>query len=149
MMCGPSGSGKSTYARRLEDEGMVRLSYDAEVWRRGIRTFPAPQPVLDEIDADLRTQLVDLVMAGRDVVLDFSFATRSLRQEFRDLLAPTGVEPETVFMATDRATVLARVRARGGDHADDVVLTDEVAARHHDDFEPPTPDEGPLLVIGP
>jgi len=30
FMCGPSGSGKSTVARRLEREGMVRLSFDVE-----------------------------------------------------------------------------------------------------------------------
>lgn len=36
FLCGPSGSGKSTYAQRLESEGMVRLSFEVETWRRGI-----------------------------------------------------------------------------------------------------------------
>ncbi len=31
FMCGPAGSGKSTYARRLEQDGMTRLSIDAEM----------------------------------------------------------------------------------------------------------------------
>lgn len=31
LMCGPAGSGKSTYARRLEAQGMVRLSIDHEL----------------------------------------------------------------------------------------------------------------------
>ncbi|WP_396327805.1 AAA family ATPase [Jatrophihabitans lederbergiae] len=34
-MCGPSGSGKSTYARRLESEGMIRLSFDVECGSEG------------------------------------------------------------------------------------------------------------------
>lgn len=68
FLCGPAGSGKSTYARRLERAGMVRLSFDVELWRRGVSAAPAP--------ADL-------------------------------------------------------------------------AGRYFDHFEPPTPDEGPLTVVGP
>jgi len=104
FMCGPSGSGKSTYARRFEEDGMVRLSFDAEMWRR-------------------------------------------MREEYRALLEPAGVVPETVYLATDRATVLERVRARRGSHPDDFVLTDGLAVEHFDHFEPPSADEGPLEVI--
>jgi hypothetical protein len=59
-----------------------------------------------------------------------------------------GVVPETVYLATDRATVLERVRGRRGDHADDWVLPDELAERYYDQFEPPSADEGPLTVVG-
>ncbi len=147
FMCGPSGSGKSTHARRLEEDGMVRLSFDAEMWRRAITTVPLPPGLRAEIEADLRARLLDLVAAGADVVLDFSFWSRRMREDYRELLAPTGVVPETVYLATDRATVLARVRARRGSHPDDFVLTEELAAEHFDHFEPPSPDEGPLQVI--
>ncbi|HEX6151872.1 AAA family ATPase [Nocardioides sp.] len=78
FMCGPSGAGKSTYARRLESEGMVRLSFDMEMWRRGI---------------------------------------------------------------------LRRVQPRRGSHSDDFVLPDELVAQYFDQFEAPTPDEGPLTVV--
>lgn len=147
FMCGPSGAGKSTYARRLETQGMVRLSFDVEMWRRGISTVPLPPEVRAEIEAGLQTRLLELVAAGRDVVLDFSFWSRRMREEYRELLAPTGVVPETVYLATDRSAALDRVRARRGSHPDDHVLTDELAARYFDQFEPPTPDEGPLRVI--
>lgn len=148
FMCGPAGSGKSTHARRLEAEGMVRLSFDAELWRRGISQVPPPQAERDEIEADLRTRLLELVCAGSDVVLDFSFWSRAMREDYRRLLEPTGVVPETVYLATDRDTVLERVRARRGSHPDDFVLTEELAAEYVDHFEPPTPEEGPLTVIG-
>src|SRR6478735_1983970 len=137
-MCGPSGSGKSTYARRLEGDGMVRLSFDVEMWRRGITTVPLPADVRDEIEAGLRTRLLELVAAGRDVVLDFSFWSRRMRDDYRRLLAPTGVVPETVYLATDRETVLQRIRTRRGSHSDDYVLPEELAARYFDHFEPPT-----------
>ena len=147
LMCGPSGAGKSTYARRLESEGMVRLSFDVEMWRRGISTVPLPPEVRAEIEAGLRARLLELVAAGRDVVLDFSFWSRRMRDDYRRLLAPTGVVPETVYLATDRDTVLARMRTRRGSHPDDYVLPEELAAQHFDHFEPPTEDEGPLTVI--
>lgn len=147
FMCGPSGSGKSTYAPRFESEGMVRLSFDVEMWRRGISTVPLPQDVREEIEAGLRARLLELVAEGTDVVLDFSFWSRRMRDDYRRLLEPTGVVPETFYLATDRETVLNRVRARRGGHADDFVLTEELAAQYFDHFEPPTPDEGPLTVI--
>ncbi len=147
FMCGPSGSGKSTYARRLETEGMTRLSFDLEMWRRGISTVPLPPPVRDEIEVELRARLLDLVAAGVDVVLDFSFWSRTMRADYRALLEPTGIVPETIYLATDRETVLNRMRTRRGSHGDDYALTDELAAEYFDHFEPPTADEGPLTVV--
>ncbi len=147
FMCGPSGAGKSTHAQRLEREGMVRLSFDVEMWRRGISTVPLPAELRTEIETDLRARLLDLVAQGADVVLDFSFWSRRMRDDYRELLEPTGVVPETIYLATDRDTVLRRMRARRGSHSDDFVLTDDLVAEYFDHFEPPTPDEGPLTVI--
>ena len=146
-MCGPSGSGKTTYARQLEDGGMVRLSFDVEMWRRGITTVPLPPAVRAEIEGGLRERLLALVASGQDVVLDFSFWSRAMREDYRRLLEGTGVVPETVYLATDRETVLARVRDRRGRHPDDHVLPEELAAQYVDHFEVPTDDEGPLTVI--
>ena len=147
FMCGPSGAGKTTYAERLERDGMVRLSFDVEMWRRGIAEVPLPPHLREEIETDLRARLLALVAEERDVVLDFSFWSRSMREDYRRLLEATGVVPETVYLATDRETVLARVRARRGDHRDDYVLSEDLAARYFDHFEPPTRDEGPLTVV--
>lgn len=147
-MCGPAGSGKSAVAARLVADGFVRLSFDVEAWARGARTMPLPDSLQAAIDADLRARLIELVRAGRDVVLDFSFWSRQLRQEWRAVLAPLGVVAETVYLATDRGTALARVRARTGRGPDDFQLTEELAARYFDGFEPPTSSEGPLTVIG-
>jgi gluconate kinase len=57
------------------------------------------------------------------------------------------VVPEIVYLATDRETVLARMRARRGSHPDDFAITEELAARYFDHFEVPSADEGPLTVI--
>ena len=70
-----------------------------------------------------------------------------MRDDYRALLAPAGVVPETIYLATDRESVLERMRTRRGDHPDDFVLPEDLVARYFDHFEPPTPDEGPLEVV--
>jgi predicted kinase len=147
FMCGPAGSGKSTVARQYERQGMTRLSFDREAWSRGIATMPLPDDVHREIEATLRARLVDLVQAGSDVVLDFSFWSRRMRDDYRELLRPLGVVPETVYLATDRATVLQRIGHRAAGHGDDFRLSTELAAAYFDHFEVPTTDEGPLTVM--
>jgi len=126
---------------------MIRLSFDLEMWHRGISAVPLPEGVRDDIEAGLQARLLELIAAGSDVVLDFSFWSRRMRDDYRRLLEPTGVVPETIYLATDRETVLDRIRARAGTHPDDYVLTEELAARYFDRFEPPAADEGPLTVI--
>jgi predicted kinase len=116
-MCGPAGSGKSTVARQLEQRGMTGLSFDQEAWSRGITTMPLPEDAHRDIEHVLRARLADLVGAGSDVVLDFSFWSRRMRDEYREFLGPYGVVPETVYLATDRATALRRIAAREGETA--------------------------------
>jgi predicted kinase len=147
FMCGPAGSGKSTIARQYEQQGMARLSFDQEAWSRGITVMPLPPDLHHEIELVLRARLLDLVRAGSDVVLDFSFWSRDMREEYRELLKPWGVVPETVYLATDRATVLQRISARAAGGGDDFALTPELAALYFDHFEVPSAAEGPLTVI--
>jgi predicted kinase len=148
FMCGPAGSGKSTVALRYEEQGMTRLSFDQEAWSRGITAMPLPPEVRRDIERVLRARLVDFVRAGSDVVLDFSFWSRSMRDEYRGLLRPFGVAPETVYLATDRATVLQRIAARVARDGDDFKISPDLAALYFDHFEVPTEEEGPLTVIG-
>ena len=147
-MCGPAGSGKTTYARGLENDGFVRLSIDDEAWALGLYQQPLPEPVAARIEAQLTDRLLELVHAGVDVVIDFSFWSRRKRLEYRALLAEVGVTAETVYLATPREVVLARVAARRGADADDVVLDETTAAFYFDHLEVPTADEGPLTVLG-
>jgi hypothetical protein len=147
LMCGPAGAGKSTVARRLEAEGMTRLSFDQEAWERGIHEMPLSPELHREIEDHLRSRLLDLVAAGADVVLDFLFWSKRARTECRELLRPTGVEPETIYLATPRDVALGRVHARAAAGGDDYRLDEELAAEYFDHFEPPTDDEGPLTVI--
>lgn len=145
-MCGLAGAGKSTFARQLEADGMTRLSVDKAAWQMGLRTMPLGLEDQRQIDAELRVRLLALVESGEDVVLDFSFWSLSMREEYRRMLRPLGVEPEPIYLATPRDEVLARVRARRAHHPDDFSLSEELAAEYFDNFEVPTTDEGPLRV---
>lgn len=146
-MCGPAGSGKSTFARLLEAEGMARLSFDTEAWKRGIRSMPLPQHVSDDIEEELIAQLRSHINSGVSVVLDFSFWSRKMRADYRRLVRGLGVEPETVYLATPRDVVLRRIRERSCSDSDDFALSEELAAEYFDRFEVPTPEEGPLKVV--
>jgi predicted kinase len=148
FMCGPAGSGKSTIARQYEQQGMTRLSFDQEAWVRGITTMPLPPDMHRDIEDELRTRLVELIRGGADVVVDFSFWSRAMREEYRGLVRPLGVVPETVYLATDRATVLQRIASRALRDGDDFAISTELAAFYFDHFEAPTAAEGPLTIIG-
>ncbi|GGO88526.1 hypothetical protein GCM10011584_15730 [Nocardioides phosphati] len=147
MMCGPGGAGKTTHAKGLEREGWTRLSFELEYWERGITTMPSPDTVA-EVAADLKARLLRHVAAGDDVVLDFGFWFLRQRDEYRALLAPHGVVPETVYVATSLETILSRISQRHGRYADDWPLTEQAATEYFARFEPPTPEEGPLRVVG-
>lgn len=127
---------------------MTRLSFDQEAWSRGITTMPLPPEVHRDIEDVLRARLVELVRAGADVVVDFSFWSRAMREEYRGLLRSLGVVPETVYLATDRATALRRIAARAAGDGDDFAISAELAAFYFDHFEPPAAEEGPLTIIG-
>lgn len=149
LMCGPAGAGKSTVARRLESYGWERLSVDVLGWERGQREHPLADTVVAALQAELRSRLVELVLHGRDVVVDSAFWSRASRDEYRALLLPHGVVPEVWYLATSRDVVLARVAARDASGPDSIVLPRVLAERYFDQFEIPTRDEGPLRVIAP
>jgi predicted kinase len=103
--------------------------------------------VVAEVAADLKAQLLRHVAAGDDVVLDFGFWFRRQRDEYRSLLAPHGILPEMLYIATSLETILRRVGDRHGRRADDWPLTEQTATEYFQRFEPPTSDEGPLEVV--
>lgn len=126
---------------------MRRLSIDGEAWRLGHRSMPLPESVREQIETELRHQLVEPIAAGTDVVVDHSFWSRRMRDDYRALARSAGAEPETIYLAIPRDVALGRVRERRQAHADDFQLTEEEAATYFDQFEIPTADKGPLHIV--
>ena len=81
LMCGPAGSGKSTLAKKFESTGMTILSYDEESFKRGLKEHPLPQEVLEDIKTYLDEKLISLIMQNIDIVLDYSFWSREMRNQ--------------------------------------------------------------------
>ena len=108
--------------------------------------MPLSEEDHEQISADLRQRLIQLLDRGRDVVLDFSFWSWTMREEWRRLVAGYGITAETIYMATDKETCLSRLRSRAQGHEDDFILSPGIAAQYFDHFEPPTDEEGPLTV---
>ena len=81
LMCGPAGSGKSTLAIKFESTGMTILSYDEESFKRGLNEHPLHQEVLEDIKTYLDEKLISLIMQNIDIVLDYSFWSREMRNQ--------------------------------------------------------------------
>ena len=88
MICGISGSGKTFYAKKLERQGVVRLSIDEELWP----DFFILDPLLcaehkamlkEQAKARIKSRAANLIAAGRDVSIDMPFCKRAQRDEFR------------------------------------------------------------------
>lgn len=147
FMCGPAGSGKSTFAKRFKKEGMTILSFDAESYRRGLTKHPLPQETHDEIKHYLDDKLRELLDDGIDVVLDYSFWSKEMRREYISLVQEYNISPQIYYIKTPRDVVLKRLQERKGAHPDDIVLTQEMTALYYDHFQPPTLDEGEVIIV--
>lgn len=149
LMCGPAGSGKTRYARSLEAKGWVRLSIDEEAWRLGHREMPLPDAVAESIRADQRERLVQLVRAGRDVVVDYSLWRRADRDEYRELVRAHGATTEVVHLRVSRDEVRRRMggRNRGELEANSFRIDAGLLESYLDSFESPSPEETDVRTI--
>jgi predicted kinase len=143
LLTGMTGSGKTTIAKVLETAGVVRLSVDEEVFARHGRYgtdypeheyFARERPVVDEI----RQRMVELVRAGRSVVLDYGLWRRSEREDYKRLVERAGGRWRLLYLPVDRTELLHRLTERNRRRdANALTVTntalDEFTAR----FEPP------------
>ena len=119
LLCGVAGAGKTTYAEELEAQGHVRLSIDEEVWHRfgryGVDYDPSRYEELSAgAEADLQRRLVELIRAGRDVVVDFSFWERAARDRYKGLVVAAGGSWEHVYLKVGPEELRRRLAARRG-----------------------------------
>jgi predicted kinase len=143
LLAGLTGSGKTTFAKTLEAAGVVRLSVDEEVFARHGRygiDYPEHEyrarerPVVDEI----RQRMVELVQAGRSVVLDYGLWRRSEREDYKRLVERAGGRWRLLYFPVDRDDLRRRLTERNRrQDANALTVTntalDEFIAR----FEPP------------
>ncbi|MBD0690109.1 AAA family ATPase [Streptomyces sp. CBMA123] len=156
LMCGLPGAGKTTYARQLVRRGYVRLSIDEVVWRRlGRRdaglvlAAEAYDRLKEEVRREQRRELVELMLAGRDVVVDYSFWSRAARDDYKALVESHGCRWELVHLKADRATLERRLGRRSDEDGADCVTVDRALLdRYLAQFEAPE-GEGEQVVVQP
>jgi predicted kinase len=144
LLVGVTGSGKTTYAvRRLLSTGAVRLSVDELVFERHGRYgvdypehtyFEREAPVVEEV----RARLVELVAAGRDVVLDHGLWLRKDRDAWKELVDAAGGRWRLLYFPVGRGELLARLEERNlrGD-ANALLVTPQALDDFFVRFEPP------------
>lgn len=149
MTCGMTCSGKSTYARELEQRGYVWLSVDHDSWGLGHEQHPLPPEVQRDIKVAQKRRLRELIAEGRDVVLEYAFASRSRRDEYRRLAREAGAEVSFVFFDVPLDELLRRLEARnaGPRTAHSVIVKPDQVVRWYESFEWPQPDETDVTTI--
>ncbi|GAA2282238.1 hypothetical protein GCM10010430_80100 [Kitasatospora cystarginea] len=132
LMCGLPGAGKTTYAMELVRRGYIRLSIDEVVWERlGQRDagLVLEEEAYDQLKEEVRRkqwkELVELMLAGRDVVVDYSFWSRAARDDYKALVESHGCHWELIHLKADRTTLERRLRVRNGEEGANSVTVDE------------------------
>jgi predicted kinase len=143
LLCGLPYSGKTTYARKLEQDGVVRLSLDEEVFRMFGRTYENHEEKQEEARQSLLRQLDEYLRSGTSVVLDWGFWKKRDRDDIQRLIREAGGEPRLLYFKRDIAELKSRANNRDMtvNHEIDEPLLDVFVAQ----FEEPS-GEGEILV---
>ncbi len=142
LLCGATGAGKTTYARRLEAQGFLRVSYDEETWALGCDSTDATSDVLAEADRRVREKIRAAIVAETPVVLDASLSTRAIRDELRAFVRAAGGIPRLVVVDAPFEVLAARVARRGmARDANSLPLDPSALREYYESFEFPDADE--------
>jgi len=123
LICGMLCAGKSTYAATLPG---VKLSSD--VLTRALREVADHDVVYPPVKQYLFELSLEILREGVDIVLDWGFWTREMRQEAREFYRAHGVATEMHYLPVDEATLARHIAARNREVADgrmDVYAIDE------------------------
>lgn len=152
LMCGLCCSGKTRYARRLEQQGYVRISADKGAWRHAggdpaHLSHEMRMKIFRRVFAELTDNLRSLVEQGRDVVVDSTLCKRAKRDEMRDICRGLGVSHKLVYCCAPEAEIRRRAALRSGIGPDDLIIDGDDLNSYIRNFEAPGADEVATLVL--
>jgi predicted kinase len=149
LICGFLGSGKTTFSHAVTRQcSAVRLSVD-ELYLRlftdGVPTYEVDAGALGRLFGALNDHWPQVATAGVDVVLDFGFWSRGLRDEVRERARAIGAATRLYWLRCPDELALARCLQRNGTTGAFLISAEGfhgLKAR----FEPPEPAEAYEIV---
>ena len=150
MVFGPLGAGKSTFARQLNAE-VTGVRFSIDEWMNELYGPDLPKPMnlawimarVQRCEAHIWKTALQVLGAGRDVVLDQGFMSEADRTRIRLLAGQAGYQVSSYFIdATPqlrRERVMQRNSEKGETYAFEVTgpMFDFMESR----FEHPSPQE--------
>ena len=151
LIYGYLGAGKTTFARRLERElPAIRFSHDE--WMT--RLYGDNPPIEDFADFYQRVyeQVEEIwprcLELGIDVVLDFGFWTRQVRDDTRAKISALGAQARLYRLTCSEDEVWRRVEKRNTDLQGSFLIDRNAFDAFKERLEPLDPDEAHTEIAG-
>ena len=137
------GFGKTTLAKRLEVQlPAVKLTHDDFMFARYGRDPEDFHVKYKIVDADIRLMAESEISKGKNVIMDYGFWEKSIRQEYYEWAKE--LTPHVMFHALQCDLNLAkkRVLTRSQANENELLITEDIFYDRLKRFEPMTEDEG-------
>ena len=145
LVAGQIGSGKTTFSKSLEEKiGAIRFSPDE--WIIKLHPQDIRREEFDYIFftcCDIAWKLAKkLALKGLDIILDFGFWNREIRDKYIKKITENGFEYKLYYVACSEETIKERLRKRNENLPEDCfAINEDDFAFFAPGFQPPSEEE--------
>ena len=147
FFCGKMGSGKSTYSKKLSQEiDAIYLSEDdwlSKLYPDEMNNFKDYLKYSSRLKDLIQSHIIDMLVSGLTVVLDFPGNTKQQRYWFKELFSNHHIPHQLIYLQADDALCLKRIKKRRTEYPERQAFdTKEVFGYVTSFFEEPSKEEG-------
>jgi len=152
VICGFIGAGKTTFARKLEKEkNALRITKDEWIVKIFGNKITSDKN-FEKYDQDITKLAKDIAFkilrSGGDVIIDEGFWARSQRDDIKKKIIQLRAKPFLYYVECSIEKMRERVVNRSKNPPEDSFeISEEMFNEYLKYWEPPTEEEGVLLVI--